>query len=186
MKPALLPLPLSASYPDIAEPKGSAVVSPCGLYRYRLDRKLSEDPGRLLWVMANPSTADANVDDPTIRKVQGFTARLGFGRVIVVNLYAYRATDPNDLACAMCEGTDVVGPLNLQHIAAAAEEADNAIVAWGACFDAFKFMRSEKRCAAVLATIQWFHDPLCLGRTRSGQPRHPLMLSYSTPTEVYS
>jgi hypothetical protein len=166
----------------------SAVLSDCGRYRYRLDRELNPaNPQSLLWVMANPSTADASVDDPTIRKVRGFTQRLGYGRFTVVNLYAYRATDPATLVAAAQRGEDVVGPENADRVFHAIFEADLVVVAWGRCLAdraALDLSFAERQ---VVAAIQYHRGQAhCLGRTQGGHPRHPLMLPYSTPLEVYS
>ena len=60
----------------------SAVISPCGRYRYRLERD-GPGEGRTVIIMVNPSTADAETDDATIRKLKGFGARNGWGRIIV-------------------------------------------------------------------------------------------------------
>jgi hypothetical protein len=75
----------------------SAVISPCGLYRYRLERHGLSGAGAVAWIMVNPSTADATQDDATIRKVIGFTERMGGGWAIVGNKFAYRATDVREL-----------------------------------------------------------------------------------------
>ena len=88
-----------------------AVLSDCGTYRYRLWRKWGCG-SPLLFVMLNPSTADAEVDDATIRRCLGFADAHGFGELEVVNLYAYRATDPADLKRAGYP----VGPDNDAHI----------------------------------------------------------------------
>ena len=75
-----------------------AVISECGTYRYRLHR----GEGRtLMFLMVNPSTADAEQDDATIRKCLGFAERNGFGRIVVGNLFAYRAKDVNALRKAI-------------------------------------------------------------------------------------
>src|SRR5690348_16775302 len=72
------------------------VLSPCGTYRYVLEEILPKGTGSLAWIMINPSTADGLLDDATIRKVRGFTERLGFGRWFVINLFAFRAVDIRD------------------------------------------------------------------------------------------
>ena len=71
-----------------------AVISDCKRYRYRLWRIWNGSQSRLVFVMLNPSTADGEQDDPTIRKCVGFAERLGYGGIEVVNLFAWRATDP--------------------------------------------------------------------------------------------
>ena len=75
----------------------SAVISPCGRYRYLLGRGDNIGVPKITWVMLNPSTADATKDDPTIRRVRDFSTALGFGYFWVVNLYAFRATSPDDM-----------------------------------------------------------------------------------------
>ena len=74
----------------------TALFSPCGRFRYRLGRRWGEGP-TIAFVLLNPSTADDQRDDPTIRRCIGFARRLGFGGLEVVNLYAYVATDPAEL-----------------------------------------------------------------------------------------
>ena len=74
----------------------SAVISDCGRYRYRLERHGLSGAGAVAWIMVNPSTADATTDDATIRKVVGFSERMGAGWLIVGNKFAYRATDIGD------------------------------------------------------------------------------------------
>lgn len=77
-------------------PQGDAQFSGCGRYRYRLTRELG---GKLTitFVMLNPSTADGTADNPTIRRCKGFARDWGYGRLVIVNLYAFRATKPNDM-----------------------------------------------------------------------------------------
>lgn len=161
----------------LGQPAGgsSAVISNCGRYRYRLERTV--DPGNdrtLLWCMLNPSVASATMDDPTIRKVVGFTRRNRFGRAVVVNAYAYRATDPKDLRRAAKSGVDVFGPNNADHIRTLSREFDHCVVAWGAN------LTDRVHEGRVLSLLQY--GPLklwTLGVHRF--PRHPLMLSYQTP-----
>lgn len=71
----------------------SATISECGRYRYRLTRRFADGPCAT-FVMLNPSTADETIDDPTIRRCRNFAIREGCGGLVVVNLFAYRATDP--------------------------------------------------------------------------------------------
>jgi len=99
----------------------TATLSPCGRYRYRLGRRWAQHRLSLplLFVMLNPSTADAEQDDATIRRCTTFAVAHGFDAMEVVNLFAFRATDPADLWRA----ADPVGPDADRHIAEAAARA---------------------------------------------------------------
>jgi hypothetical protein len=146
-----------------------ATISACGKFRYRLGRKWDDGP-RLLFVMLNPSTADASVDDATIRRCVKFAQTHDFCELEVVNLYAFRATDPKDLRRAGYP----VGPENDQHIADAARASDAVCVAWGAN------VAGLERPTIVLPMLRSLGVQLqCLRITRSGYPQHPLMLPSS-------
>lgn len=160
-----------------------AVLSADGRYRYALVRRFDlSAPEALVWVMLNPSTADASTDDPTIRKCVGFAQRAGFGAIVVVNLYAFRETSPKNLIRALTTGVDVIGPDNDAHIAAAVE-GRVVCAAWGAT----QVPRIHARIAAVRALTTVAREVRCLGlsQTAPRQPRHPLMLPYSTPFEAF-
>src|SRR4051812_16093160 len=142
----------------------SALFSPDRTYRYLLTRTWAEGP-TILWLMLNPSTADAERDDPTIRRCIAFSRRFGFARLEVANLYALRTPPPS----ALRAHPSPVGPDTDAHLAAAAARADTILAAWGH----FPFARPHAR--EVLALLP--PDRLrCLGLTRSGAPRHPLYL----------
>lgn len=156
-----------------AEPvQRSACISPCGLYRYRLDRSWSGEHA-LPFVMLNPSTADAKIDDPTIRRCMGFARREGAGGIIVVNVYAFRATSPVDLFKA----TDPHGPDNDLHLARiahwGAQSGMPIVCAWGA------HGNNTNRHVAMLAMFG--ARLVCLGTTKDGQPRHPLYVRGDQP-----
>ena len=158
---------------------GSASISDCGRYRYSLERRIVDVVGpNLCWLMLNPSTADATKDDPTIRKVMGFTKRNGYGVALVVNLFAYRATDPDEVRTLTRSALgDPEGPHNCAAIMQAAEISDAVVCAWGAQ------PWARKQAARVL---EWLDEHprerpiqlLCLGKTKAGDPLHPLMPSY--------
>lgn len=139
----------------------SAVISACSQYRYWLERDRGDNP--LVFIMLNPSTADAELDDPTIRRCRRFAADNGYTGIIVVNLYAYRATDPND----MRQAQNPIGEDNDLYIAKAAR-AGTVCCAWGANADK---LRAQDVVEAVVAAGG---TPLCLGVTKGGFPRHPL------------
>lgn len=153
----------------LATASRDAAMSECGRFRYRLSRRWADGP-ELLFVMLNPSTADAEVDDATIRRCAGFAHAAGFGGLQVVNLFAYRATKPADLARVGWP----VGDDNDSHIAAAACAAGAVCVAWGAIQPR---SRAEHRVQEVMPRIlRAGHQPQCLRITRSGHPQHPLYL----------
>jgi hypothetical protein len=111
-----------------------ATVSDDGLYRYDLGRRWADGP-LLGFVMLNPSTGDAEVDDPTLRRCIGFAQREGLAGIVVRNLYAFRSPSPKDLKAADKAGVDIVGPENdrwLRDLAAARFEVRTVVAAWGA------------------------------------------------------
>ena len=146
-----------------------AVLSDNGLYRYELTRRW-DDGQSVLWVMLNPSTADADIDDPTIRRCVNFTKSWGYGGIKVVNLYAFRATDPGHLRDAFEAGIDPVGPDNAETLrgALAAYTTAFVVAAWGT--------KADPHRVAGLATmaIRARRQLRALGITKDGHPRHPL------------
>ena len=160
----------------------SAVIDETGMYRYVLGRRLGNLPGRLLWVMLNPSRADHVVDDPTIRKCKAFGHLWGFGEMRVVNLFAFRATDPKELLTA----ADPVGPENDKHIGEQIAWATRIVLAWGNVPSKIDrlFKSSGYYTRSGFVTWKVTHQPvikevLCLGWTGQSQPRHPLYLPYT-------
>jgi len=128
--------------------------------------------------MLNPSVADENQDDPTIRKCIGFTDRGGYHGFTVVNVFAIRSTDPRGLL----KVADPVGPDNLLTIERMLNQKPKLVVcAWGNPPSGVSKMAFERVLKLVMP-----YDPRCLGRTKSGQPRHPLMLSYETKLERFA
>ena len=103
-----------------------ALFSPCRRYRYLLWRRWSSAPP-LVFVCLNPSTADEQNNDPTNRRTIGFARALGFGGMVMANLYAYRATQPKDLFRAM----DPVGADNDQILAALGNAGLTLVAGWG-------------------------------------------------------
>lgn len=159
---------------DLFYQPSSAIISDCGLYRYRLERQ-SVGEGQTTVIMVNPSTADATVNDATIRKLLGFGSRKGWGRIVVGNLFAYRATDVRELKAAY----DPVGPDNDGHLLDMLREADRVVVAWGPVAKQPKHLRSRYRRVREMATM--VSRPLySIGApAKDGHPCHPLMLPYT-------
>ena len=150
---------------------GGAEISDGGLYRYRLWRDWDASLGRVVWIMLNPSTADATDDDPTIRKCCGFARKWGFGGIEVVNLFALRSSNPVDLVDSYEAGIDPVGPCNDKAIYGSASHGV-AIAAWGA----FQWEQAEYRVSVVRKFVGQLR---CLRTTKTGAPGHPLYVPYS-------
>lgn len=159
--------------------KADATLSPCRKYRYSLHRDWfpKSGNGSVLWIMLNPSTADADEDDPTIRKCQKFARTWGYDGIIVVNLFAYRTPHPEDLRMV-----DAVGPGNDAVLAAffGAESVGLVVAAWGA------YSHLRNRDAAVIALAGRVHRPLhALKLTKNGKPWHPLYVPNGTEPVVF-
>jgi hypothetical protein len=138
-----------------------ARLSADGLYRYELWRRWGD--GRVLtWIMLNPSTADAEIDDPTIRRCVAFTKAWRYDAIRVVNLFALRATDPAELG----QVEDPVGPEN-DAVLDSLGEVD-VVAAWGAHAMAATRVVDLQARGGLPAGMR------CLGMTKSGAPRHPL------------
>jgi hypothetical protein len=160
-------------------PAASAFIE--GPYRYTLTRSTGEGDGTCCWVMLNPSTADATTDDPTLRKVVGFTRRWGFLGISVVNLFAWRATDPKAMQQAAREGHNIIGPRNDEIIREQVSGADRVVLAWGAA--PFASVRREHVCAMIEDVAVC--EVVCLEWTAGLNPKHPLYARYDVePTRI--
>lgn len=145
-----------------------AEFSECGTYRYRLRRSftgrvLEAPTNPVVFLMLNPSTADAIEDDPTIRRCCGFARAWGHSDLLVSNLFALRSTDPD----ALLRHPDPVGPENDAVLAGLPRCP--IIAAWGAHPAAVKRARAVRELLAG-------RELLALGLTKGGAPRHPLYL----------
>jgi len=149
----------------------AASLSACGRYRYELTRVWAHEP-LLTFVMLNPSTADADKDDPTIRRCIGFAKRDGFGGLRVVNLFAFRATQPTDMRAA----DDPIGPENEARLIELFSACGTFVAAWGAGGQ-FAGQASRVRSLADMFGVEL----QCLGTTKDGYPRHPLYVKADQP-----
>lgn len=162
----------------------SALLSGDHLYRYTLERRWEPRGASgdgALWVMLNPSTADDRVDDATIRRCISFSRGFGFRSLKVVNLFALRATDPDELRKA----DDPIGPHNDRTLELEAKEAQQVIVAWGAQPTRWRQGRAETVTALLRGSLFYASDLKCLGRTQKGHPKHPLYLPADTELKRY-
>lgn len=141
-----------------------AIIDETGKYRYQLWRIWDQTLPLAVFIMLNPSTADAEEDDPTIRRCMNYARSWGYGGIKVVNLFAYRATNPMELA----KVSDPIGPLNNQYIFDAVNNSYIVIAAWGTHGSLYN--RDKK-------VIRIFENKLrYLGLTKDGHPKHPLYL----------
>lgn len=154
----------------------SAILSECGLYRYQLDRLWSHQGfGMITWVMLNPSTADGESDDATLRRIYDYSYQWGYGALRVVNLFAYRATKPKELFAV----PDPIGPKNDSFILNAAHASQAIVAAWGSHGT---LAGRAKAVEQLLFSIRL----QCLGMTANGQPKHPLRLDSKLSLVDYS
>ena len=148
----------------------------CGNYRYLLRRVWDHDRPRALFVMLNPSTADAQIDDATIRSCCRLCVDWSYGSFEVVNLFGWRATDPAELASV----ADPIGPDNDLIVVMAIHRCHTVICAWGA--NPFAVGRDHEMAALIKR-----HRPetYCLGMTQVGAPKHPLYIKTGTKLLAY-
>ncbi|MEM8500400.1 MAG: DUF1643 domain-containing protein [Pseudomonadota bacterium] len=157
----------------IPAPKNTAKLSRCRQYRYALWRTWSAEKPIVMFIGLNPSTADETSDDPTLRRCINFAKAWGYGGVCMANLFAYRATDPEEMrVCAK-----PVGPRNNRWLKLLAGEADLVVAAWGN--DGVLRQRS-RQVRAMLPTMT------CLRMNKSGEPAHPLYLPASLRPKTMS
>lgn len=153
----------------------SAILSDCGTYRYRLERTVAMSGPVYAFFGVNPSTADAMLDDATVRKWSGFVKRWGGSRFIVGNVFAYRATDVRALAKA----DDPHGPENDDHLWRIVADADVLVPCWGSRTKLPPNLRS--RPGLLLSALRGAGKPVeIFGWTNDQDPKHPLMLGYDT------
>lgn len=165
---------------DLLMEKG-AVISDCQQFRYKLWRRWNNALPWQIWVMLNPSTADADVDDPTIKRLIKRATAGGFGGLAVFNLYCFRATDPSDL----WQADDPCGPEGIKHMLqiqpmANCPEGGQIVCGWG---------ENAKKSRVAIFT-EYLAKEMgcqlhCLDVTKYGQPVHPLYQPYSKTPRLW-
>jgi hypothetical protein len=154
------------------------ILSDCETYEYEFRRVWEPRAPLALWIMLNPSMIDPSpgdlptvADGLTVARCAGFSRQWGCGGLVTGNVFAYRATDPEQLKlCA-----DPVGPDNDATLHRLLDEATVVIAAWGASFPS----RYAGRVREVRNLLR-FTGAQCLGSTAEGQPRHPSRLPRTT------
>lgn len=151
-----------------------ADFSPCRTWRYALWRHWDWQghANCVAFIGLNPSTADETQDDPTIRRCIRFAKRWGYGGMYMLNAYAYRATDPNDMKRA----ADPLGPGNLEAMGYYRSRVGLIVAAWGVHCEP---SHEARVCNAIGRVVH------CLGKTKHGRPKHPLYLRSDTEPEVF-
>lgn len=162
-----------------------AKLSADGLYRYRLDRGWPGGIGRIVWILCNPSTADAMKNDPTLRKVIFYSQLWGYNALTVVNMFGWRATKPKELVVQMKAGVDLTGPANDVEIRAALQDAQALVLGWGSLAPTLRKLVAE-RTSRILAIVREAGvSPMDLGLNGDGTPKHPLYLANDTQREPF-
>lgn len=148
------------------ESNKGAILSECETYRYQLWRIWDESKPKVLFIMLNPSTADADIDDPTIRRCIGFAKSWGYGGLFVGNIFAYRSTEPKGLF----EADDAVGVDNNYHLEQMSEKCEIAVCAWGNSPIVNKMNTTHKPLKNVRIPLHYIE------LSKDGTPKHPLYL----------
>ena len=139
----------------------NAIFSDCRKYRYALSRTWNGKKKTILFIGLNPSTANEKIDDPTIRRCINYAQNWGYGSLLMVNLFAYRATMPSELKNVK----NPIGNDNDLHIIELSKKADIAVAAWG---NEGNLLNRDKEVKKILPNL------MCLKINKSGQPAHPL------------
>jgi hypothetical protein len=146
----------------------SAIFSPCRTYRYTLERIWwPMDKHVVAFLGLNPSIADEIQDDPTVRRCLGYAKSWGYGRMMMLNIFAFRATDPR----VMKTSSDPVGPENDTFLLNSAKRSTLVVCAWGN--DGAYRGRSRQ---VVEMLLEAGVELMCLRLTKQGEPGHPLYL----------
>ncbi len=147
-------------------------------FRYYLERQWDESLKTVCFIMLNPSTADADNDDPTIRRCIAFAKAWGYGGLIVVNLFAFRSTDPRYLAVA----EDPIGPENIANLIRGHTRSALTVCAWG---NSPVIKKLQKRFPDYLP-LKNFIGLFYLDLAIDGTPKHPLYLKGDLKPKTYT
>ena len=141
-------------------------------YRFVLKRKWGTNADNFVnFILLNPSTADENTDDPTIRRCINFAQSWRYDGIWVTNLFAYKATEPEN----MKKADDPVGEKNDSYIEKYAEKSKKIVVAWG---DDGDFRNRRNQVIRILSQLE--KDLYCFHINKSGNPQHALRVSNET------
>jgi hypothetical protein len=141
--------------------KNTAKLSGCRKYRFALWRTWDDSKPYVMFVGLNPSTADEKTDDPTLTRCINYAKLWGFGGVCMANIFAYRATEPNNMKAAM----DPVGAENNDWLKKLSSDAGMVVAAWG---NDGSYLGRSGQVKKLLPNLH------CLKLNKSGEPAHPL------------
>jgi len=142
----------------------NASFSSCRKYRYSLSRIWDKKKKHVLFIGLNPSTADEEMDDATVRRCLNYAKNWGYGGFIMVNLFAYRTTFPSELKQVQYP----VGKDNDKYIIKLSKKADITVATWG---NNGNLYNRDKQVLSLVSNL------MCLNVNKSGQPAHPLYLN---------
>ena len=159
-----------------------AIFSPCKLYRFFLTRRIQEDNRTLLFIGLNPSIADANFNDQTLRRLLQICRFLGYGKLVVLNLFSRVSKSPKQLQ--LC--SDPIGKENNNFLSAYTFIWSRNYF-WDLCFGWGRKGSLYQRDKFVIELLRIYLvtrstfckealGPLAFGLTKDGDPRHPLYL----------
>lgn len=163
--------------PFFQEHKG-ATFSPDRLYRYALWRIWHMAGSRIAFIGLNPSTADEEENDPTVQRCINHAKRLGYGGMYMLNLFAWRDTDP---AGMMTRDYPVEHPhpsykgANDNSILSRCKKAGKVVLCWG---NLGKHIKRDEEVLNLLNEVDY--KLFCFGITNLGCPKHPLYLPRDT------
>lgn len=153
----------------LSDVKGDALFSRDEKYRYTLTRSWNKGKGNILWIGMNPSTATADVDDPTVRREVLFSMKWGYRKYIKCNIMDYRATHPPML---LQKNVAPCSKKNLSYILKEAKKADKIIFAYGNLKEPL-----QKYADKIIETLEPMSKKIFIfGNTKNGNPRHPLYI----------
>jgi hypothetical protein len=159
--------------PDIVDSR-CVWDGPKNEYRYTLLRVWDKTKPKIAFIGLNPSVADEQQDDNTVRKCINIARRDGYGQIVMLNAYAYRSTDPKGLTSQL----DVVGRFNDRYIAEESKSADKIVVAWGN-------HATDDRHTTLLKVLEG-QRLYCFAKNNNGKPKHPLYVSLKAPLISYN
>jgi hypothetical protein len=150
-----------------------AEFSPDRKHRYTLWRIWDESKPYAMFIGLNPSTADEVKNDPTVTRCLGYAKKWGFGGLYMMNIFAFRSTDPKKLKFVV----DPVGEKNDYWLKKIAKDAGIVVAAWG---NHGSFLERAKEVSTLIPKIH------CLKLNKNGQPAHPLYLASNLMPKCFS